>query len=542
MRPPRDETVLRTGNTGAPCRGDSRPWVLAATIVGSSMAFIDGTVVNVALPALQSSLHASVVDVQWVVESYGLFLSALILVGGALGDFIGRRAIFLLGVAVFAGASVACGLSSSITSLIIWRSVQGIGAAFLVPGSLAIISATFDEKSRGKAIGTWSGFTAITTALGPVLGGWLIEHASWHWVFFLNVPLALAVIAISLWQVPESRSSSARKVDWAGALIVTVGLAGLVYGFLESATLGWSDPRVVGSLVAGFGALTLFLFVEKSVTTPMVPLWLFRSRSFSGANLLTLFLYAALGIFFFLFPLDLIQIQGYSPTATGAAALPMILLLFLLSRWAGGLVSRYGPRIPLIIGPLTAAVGFLLFAIPSVSATYWTSFFHAFVVLGVGMAISVAPLTTVVMSSVEQDRAGTASGINNAVARAAGVLAIAVLGLVMIEAFGHRLQQTLANAGIAPNILHDLESNAVKLGGISVPSNLGAQAKATIHNAVTQAFVFGFRLVMLLCAGLAAASAGVAFRMIPAGGVEREHDSSAIETRHGTSIPSRAES
>ena len=219
-------------------------------------------------------------------------------------------------VRVFAAASVGCGLSPSITSLVIWRCIQGVGAAFLVPGSLAIISASFDEKSRGQAIGTWSGFTAITTSLGPVLGGWLIERASWHWVFFINVPLAAAVIAISLWHVPESRRSAAQKVDWPGALIATVGLAGLVYGFLESATLGWSHPRVAGSLIAGFGALILFLFVEKWVAAPMVPLWLFESRSFSGANLLTLFLYAALGIFFFVFPLNLIQIQKYSAAAS----------------------------------------------------------------------------------------------------------------------------------------------------------------------------------------------------------------------------------
>ncbi|HEV2731371.1 MAG TPA: MFS transporter [Terriglobales bacterium] len=521
MKQPCDEAVIRSTTHGAPCRAESGPWILAATILGSSMAFIDGTVVNVALPALQSSLHATVVDVQWVVESYGLFLSALILVGGALGDSIGRRAMFLLGVAVFAAASVGCGLSSSITSLVIWRCIQGIGAAFLVPGSLAIISASFDEKSRGQAIGTWSGFTAITTSLGPVLGGWLIERASWHWVFFINVPLAAAVIAISLWHVPESRRSAAQEVDWPGVLIATVGLGGLVYGFLESATLGWSHPRVAGSLIAGLGALILFLFVEKWAAAPMVPLWLFESRSFSGANLLTLFLYAALGIFFFVFPLNLIQIQKYSAAATGAAALPMILLLFLLSRWSGGLVARYGPRTPLMVGPLIAAAGFLLFARPSVGGSYWTTFFPAFVVLGLGMAVSVAPLTTVVMSSVEQDRAGTASGINNAVARVAGVLAIAILGIVMVSAFSHSLQQSLARLDLAPGVLGEIHSNVIKLGALDVPSNVDASTSAAIRTAIIQAFVFGFRIIMLLCAGLAVASTGVALRMISSRSVGR---------------------
>ncbi len=295
------------------------------------MAFIDSTVVNVALPALQATFRATVVDVQWVVESYGLFLGALILVGGSLGDLFGRRLIFVVGVIIFAAASAGCAAASSIRLLIIARSVQGMGAALLVPGSLAIISASFDEKSRGQAIGTWSGFTAITAAIGPVLGGWLVEHASWRWAFFINLPLAAAVISISLWRIPESRSPAIARVDWSGALAVTIGLGGLVNGFIESVNLGWRHPLVFGSLIVGFGCLIAFVFIEAGEVSPMVPLTLFASRSFTGANLLTLFLYAAIGIFFFLFPLNLIQVQGYSATAAGAAALPLILLIFLLS-------------------------------------------------------------------------------------------------------------------------------------------------------------------------------------------------------------------
>src|SRR6267378_6174162 len=515
MKQPCDEAVVRSGTRSAPPKTKSRSWILAATIVGSSMAFIDGTVVNVALPALQSSLHATVVDVQWVVESYGLFLSALLLIGGAMGDSVGRRSIFLLGTGVFAAASVGCGLSSTIAQLIVARSVQGIGAAFLVPSSLAIISASFDEKSRGQAIGTWSGFTAITAALGPVLGGWLIEHVSWHWVFFINVPLGAAVIAISLWHVPESRSSAPQNADWLGASVATTGLAGIVFGFVESATLGWSHPLVLGSLIVGLSSLIVFVFVERRVASPMVPPSLFKSRSFSGANLLTLLLYGALGIFFFLLPLNLIQVQRYSTTATGAAALPLILLLFFLSRWSGGLVARYGPKAPLIVGPLIAAGGFLLFAWPSVGGSYWTTFFPAFVVLGLGMAVSVAPLTTVVMASVERDRAGTASGINNAVARVAGVLAIAILGLVMVEAFQHRLLDSLSALNLSPSVLQEIRSNAVKLGGLNVPSNLPSSMSAIVRADIVQAFVFAFRLIMMVCAGLAVASAWIALRMIP---------------------------
>jgi EmrB/QacA subfamily drug resistance transporter len=393
--------------------------------------------------------------------------------------------------------------------------VQGIAAAFLVPGSLSIISAAFDEKSRGQAIGTWSGFTAITTALGPVLGGWLIEHASWHWIFFINVPLAVAVIGISLRHIPESRSENPQALDWMGAFTATLGLAGLVYGFLESSTLGWKNPRVPGSLAAGFAFLVWFALTEKRVAAPMVPLQLFKSRSFTGANLLTLFLYAALGIFFFVVPLNLIQVQEYSATRTGLALLPMILLLFLLSRWSGGLVARYGPKKPLIIGPLTAAVGFLLFAVPSAGSNYWTSFFPAFIVLGFGMAISVAPLTTVVMSSVEQNRVGAASGINNAVARVAGVLAIAVFGIVMVMAFSHALQKSLAGVGLPANVIQDVQSNAARLGGINAPSSLDPQTKTAIQHAVGASFIFGFRIIVAICGALAAASAAIAWRMIP---------------------------
>ena len=516
MRQPCDEAVIRSGNSIARCRVESAPWILAASILGSSMAFIDSTVVNVALPALQSSLHATVVDVQWVVESYGLVLSALILLGGALGDLVGRRLTFVLGTALFALASLGCGLSSTISQLIISRAVQGVGAAALVPSSLAIISASFGEADRGRAIGTWSGFTAITTALGPVLGGWLIERASWHWAFLINVPLAAAVIAISLLHIPETRRSQAGRLDRSGAVAAIVSLAGLVYGFLESATLRWTNPRVYGSLFLGFAALFSFVFIEKRSADPMMPLDLFRSRNFSGANLLTLFLYAALGIFFFLFPLNLIQVQHYSATATGAASTPVILLMFFLSRWSGGLVSRFGPRLPLIVGPLIAAAGFLSFALPSIGGSYWTNFFPAFLILGLGMAVTVAPLTTVVMSSVEGERAGVASGINNAIARVAGVLAIAVLGVAMEQAFGHRLQILLTHLQLDPAALKSMQLNLVKLGGLQPPPGLDAAVTSQIQADIADAFVFGFRWIMFVCATLAVASAWTAFRMIPA--------------------------
>jgi EmrB/QacA subfamily drug resistance transporter len=519
MKAPCDEALLASGRMCVQTTAAAGPWVLAATILGSSMAFIDSTVVNVAIPTLQATFHASVIDAQWVVESYGIFLSALILAGGALGDLPGRRRMFLAGVAVFAAASVGCGSASSIHQLIIARCVQGIGAALLVPGSLSIISACFDEDSRGKAIGTWSGFTAITTAFGPLLGGWLIQYASWRWAFLLNVPLGVAVVWISVRHVPESRGSEVKQIDWLGAFLATTGLACVVTGFLESARFGWKSPLVLICSLGGLLLLAIFLAVEARASSPMVPLALFRSRSFLGANIFTLFLYATVGIFFFLFPMSLIQVQGYSATAAGSAILPMILLMFLLSRWSGGLVKRYGGKRPLIVGPLLVAVGFLMFAFVHPGGSYWKTYFPASLVFGLGMAITVAPLTTVVMNSVGRQHTGTVSGINNAVARVAGVLAIAVLGTVMVKTFDSRLEQKLPGLKLPDNVVRNIRSREVELAGIELPEGLDPRKVAEIRQAIAASFVSGFRVVLLCCAVLSIASGLLAWQLIPAAAI-----------------------
>jgi EmrB/QacA subfamily drug resistance transporter len=471
------------------------------------MAFIDGTVVNVALPALQTNLNATAVDVQWVIESYALLLSALLLVGGSLGDHYGRRRIFLLGVAIFAIASGACGLAGNIRQLIGARAIQGFGAALLVPGSLAIISNSFSEKERGRAIGVWSGFSAMTTAIGPVLGGWLIEHVSWRAVFFINLPLALVVILISNRHIAETRDRESTRIDWFGAILAAFGLGALVYGLIESSQTGFNDRSVTAALTAGVAVLILFLFAESRLSQPMLPLTLFRSRTFAGTNLLTFLLYAALGGTLFFLPLNLIQVQRYSPTAAGAALLPFILIMSLLSRWSGGLVTRYGPKLTLVVGPVVTALGYLLFLVPGIGGSYWTSFFPAVLVLGLGMAITVAPLTTTVMSSIPQHRAGIASGVNNAVARTASLVAIAVLGVVMLHVFKTSLDGRLTAANVPAPAAQSVQTQSTKLAAIDIPKNVDSETQQLIRRAIDESFVSGFRFVMAIGATLAAASA-----------------------------------
>jgi EmrB/QacA subfamily drug resistance transporter len=488
----------------------ARRWTLVATIIASSMTFIDGTVVNVALPALQTGLNATITDVQWVIEAYALFLGALILVGGSLGDQLGRRKVFLAGVVVFTVSSVLCGLAPTSLVLIIGRAVQGIGAALLVPGSLAIISATFDGEERGRAIGTWSGFSAITTALGPVGGGWLIEHLSWRAVFFMNVPLAAIVIALSVRHVEESKDPSRTgAIDWAGAALAVLGLSGLVLGLLEWPPLGATHPLVVSSLVVGVASLVALPVVERRARNPMMPLSLFSSRPFTLANILTLLLYAALAVMLFLLPLLLIQVHRFSATAAGAALLPFPIIIFALSRWAGGLVTRVGSRLPLTIGPFIVAIGFALMALPGVATSFWETLFPGIVVVGLGMAVTVAPLTTTVMNSATREHSGVASGVNNAVSRIAGLIAIAVFGVVVAHVFSSRIAPRVEEMPLAADTRAAVDRELPKMAGADLNSvtRLTPTQRDELRAAIDASFTRAFRITMM---GLAVLAVGAA--------------------------------
>ena len=406
-------------------------WVLLATILGSGIAGLTATVVNVALPTIGRDLGATTAGLQWVLNGYLLPLAALILLGGSLGDRFGRRRIFLVGVVWFAGASLACALAPSIGVLVAARCLQGLGAALLTPGSLAIIQSSFAPRDRARAIGAWSGFGGVATAVGPFLGGYLVERGSWPWIFLLNIPLAVAVVVIARRHVPESVDPTATgKLDLAGGVLGSLGLAGITYAVIEAPGRGATSALVVAAAAVGLGALAGFLLVERRGRHPMLPLDIFASRQFSGANVMTLAMYAALGGMLFLLATYLQTALGYSPVESGLSLMPVTLLMLVLSAKAGDLASRIGPRRPMTLGPLVVAAGLGLMARIQPGTSYAATVLPAVVVFGLGLALTVAPLTATVLAAADERHAGVASGVNNAVARVAQLLAVAGLPVV----------------------------------------------------------------------------------------------------------------
>jgi EmrB/QacA subfamily drug resistance transporter len=486
------------------------------------MAFIDSSVVNVALPKMETDLSTTLSAMTWVINAYTLCMSALLLIGGAAADQLGRRRIFITGISIFALASVGCGLAPTVATLILARAVQGVGAALLIPCSLAIIGATFDEKERGAAIGVWSGTSAMAAGGGPLLGGWLVDHTSWRAIFLINPILAVPTILIALRQLQESRDADAKRgLDFVGAFLVFGGLGSLIYGLISASDRGWSDPIVVATLVLAPVLLVSFVWAESKVRTPMMPLEVFRSVTFSGVNILTLLLYGAIGGALFFLPFLLIQVHGYSATEAGGVFLPLTLMLAVLSKWGGSLVDRFGARLPLIIGPSIVACGFLLLGVPGAGGAYWTTFLLPMVVLGFGMAITVAPLTTTVLNSVATHQTGVASGINNAVAQVASLLLIAVLGTVGIATLSHALDQHMASAQASPEV-RDIVNTARK-GFVmpAMPSNASDPAWRIARTIIADSFVDTIRHVMLIAATLSFASGAAAAFTIRSSRVSR---------------------
>ena len=406
-------------------------WVLLATVLGSGMAFIDGTVVNIALPRIGVALHADAAGLQWVVNGYTLTLASFILLGGSLGDRFGRKRVYLIGVGWFATASLLCGVAPNIGTLVAARALQGIGGALLAPGALAILQTAFDGGDRMRAIGAWSGLAGVAGAIGPFLGGWIVQVSSWRLVFLINVPFAIAVVLVSMRHVPESANpEAAHRLDVTGALLGAVGLAGLTYGLTAWSGGGFGDPAVFGPTVVGVGGLVAFLAVEARSTHAMVPLSLFASRAFSAVNLVTFVVYASLSGVFFFVVINLQVVATFTPLSAGLALLPVTGLMLLLSSRSGALSTRIGPRIPMTIGPLVCSCALLLLSRVGVGASYLRDVLPAVTLLGLGLSATVAPLTATALAAAKDSNAGIASGVNNAVARTAGLLAIAVLPLV----------------------------------------------------------------------------------------------------------------
>lgn len=484
--------------------------ILSATILASGMAFLDSSVVGIAIPTIQAKLNATITGIQWIVNGYTLMLCSLILISGALGDRFGRKKIFMYGIGLFILSSFLCSISQSINQLVIFRIIQGIGGAMMVPGSLSIINISFDEKYRGYAIGIWSGFAGGVAALAPLVGGWLVQTFGWPSIFYINIPLGIIALALALKFVPESRNDDSTKIDFLGSLLIFLSLLGFAWGLISVSDLGWGNPLIVSSLVGGIIAFICFIIVQKKSSHPLVPFSIFKSPLVVGANLATLCLYFALsGVIFFLV-LNFQQIQHYSPIIAGLGMLPTILLITFLSGKGGSIADKIGPRWPMILGPIAVSIGMALLIIPGTNANYFTQYLPGLILFGLGMSFVIAPLTKSALD-VESKYSGAASGVNNAVARIAGLLAVALLGLIVVSLFKLQLAEKMSSAPMNPLAKHEIMIQQDKLGGIEIPTNFDSQMEQISQKAIDDSFIYGFRWAMGINAFLAFLSAVISY-------------------------------
>ncbi|WP_341839668.1 MFS transporter [Chitinophaga caseinilytica] len=493
--------------------------VMAATILASSMAFIDGTALNVVLPSLQNQLQATAAGLFWVLNAYLLMLAALILVGGALGDRLGRKRVFMTGILIFIAGSAACGLAGTVEQLVLFRVLQGGGGALMIPGSLSLLSSSVDENEKGKAIGTWSAFTTLVTMGGPVLGGALADAGLWRYIFFINVPLGLVSLLILRRHVPEQRDASATGgIDYLGGALTALGLASLTFGFLRMPEYGFSHWQSWGAIAAGVLLLAAFIVVEIKSPYPMLPLQLFRNRTFSGANLLTFFLYAALGTGMLFLSLNMVQVQGYSQLQSGLTFLPFTVLMILLARPAGSWADKTGPRPFLVGGPLLAGTGLFLMSLVGKTAgpsAYWTTFFPGILVLGLGMSFTVAPLTATVMGSLQPQLSGTASGVNNAVTRIASVFATAIFGALAVLLFAKDVRSGLDAIVMNESLKTAVVAETTNLGNAHPPGGVPAELTASVKALYKEGFTAAYQKILLISAIMGWLSGIIAWWMIP---------------------------
>jgi EmrB/QacA subfamily drug resistance transporter len=487
-------------------RSPAGKWIMVSAILASAMAFIDATALNVILPSLQKSLNATGTDLFWLLNAYLLMLAALILIGGSLGDKLGRKKVFRLGILIFITGSAACGFAPDVIFLILFRIVQGIGGALMIPGSLSLISSSINEQERGKAIGTWSAITTVVTMGGPILGGALGDAGLWRYIFFINVPIGLVALLILSFKVKESRDEDADKtIDISGAITIALGLALLTFGFLRIPEVGFHSPHVYISLPLGLLLLFVFIYIEKKSRHPMMPLQLFSNATFTGVNLLTFFLYAGLGAGMLFLSLNLVQVQGYSQLKSGLTFLPFTILMITIARYAGGIADKYGPRTLLIAGPATAGLGLLILSFIKQTngpADYWTTFFPGIMVFGLGMSFTVAPLTAAVMGSVSDHFSGTASGVNNALTRIANVFANAIFGALAVLFFAGALQDHIKKIPLDTKEKQLIIAEAANLGNAKVPVKVNSKDKIIIERAYHESFIHAYANIMRISAGL----------------------------------------
>jgi len=489
-------------------------WVLVVAIIGTAMPFIDSTGVNTILPILQNELGAKITQAQWIIESYALMVSSLILFGGALSDKYGRKKIFTIGLIMFALCSLWCGFAPTTNELILARAFQGVGGALLIPASLALLTVSFDARTRVRAFGIWSAFVAVTTALGPIIGGWLAEAYTWRYVFLINIPVSIILLPLLITKVPNDSDLRPLKLDLVGAVLVSLALGLFVFGLIESPNMGYTDIRVVGSIAVSLILGAFFIYYERRINEPLVPMMLFRSKTFTGANIVSFLFWFSWNAVIFYVPFGFIQLHGYSALEFAISFLPGFVTLLILATISGELISKLGVKSLLMTGIFMVSISFYLFSVPGIETEYRSDWLLPILLMGGGVGLSSSPMVSAVVGSHDKKFAGLVSGINNAVGRIAGLLGIAILGLIGINLFNFNLDKHLAEIALDPTTLDVLKSERIKFTAATIPEWLDSETAGLVQMSLKQSFHTTFSFVMKLCAGICFVGSVLAYFLI----------------------------